>query len=170
MYFKIIGVELNRKEMKTLANTKITNRILSLLIALSIVIFATSCGEDDPNLDTDDGIGIPTEVTDEVDIESEAGVESLMEDLDAVTEAGMDAINAGGRMLEDDRLDCATVTHDEENKTVTIDFGDGCEGPHGRIRSGKIVITYTDRRLIPGAVRTITLENFAVDSVQVEGT
>lgn len=152
--------------MKTLANTKISNRVSSFLLALGIMIFATSCGEDDPILDTDDSAGLSFEV----DVESEAGVETVMEDLDVLTEAGMDAINAGGRSLVDDLLDCAIVTHDEDNKTVTIDYGDGCEGPHGRVRSGIIVITYTERKIVPGAVKTVTLQNFAVDTVQIEGT
>ena len=152
--------------MKTLANTN--KRMLSLLAALALMTFAMSCGEDD-GMDLDDG-AIPTEVADEVDLESEAGIESLMEDIESVSEAGMTAINAGGRILEDDLIECAIVTHDEENKTVTIDYGDGCEGPHGRIRKGKIVIVYTDRRLVPGVMKTITPEGFFIDSVQVEGT
>jgi len=51
-----------------------------------------------------------------------------------------------------------------------VPFGDGCEGPRGRMRSGRILITYTDRRLVPGAVKTVTLEDFVVDSVGIEGT
>ncbi len=155
--------------MKTLTHTKISYRVWSLVIALGIIVFATSCGEDDPISDTQNS-DLPSEVSFEVDVESEAGMEAVMEDLDVVAEAGMDAINAGGRQLQDDRLDCAIVTHDEDSKTVTIDYGDGCEGPHGRVRSGIIVITYTDRKLVPGSVKTVTLQNFSVDTVRVEGT
>ncbi len=154
--------------MKTLVNTKLNNKALSILMALGLLIFLGSCGDDDNELDIEDQT--LEEISEDVDFETEAGAENVLEDLENVTEAGMDAINAGGRTLEDELLDCATVTHDEENKTVTIDYGDGCEGPGGRLRQGKLIITYTDRRLVPGAVKTVVPEDFYVDSVKVEGT
>jgi len=56
-------------------------------------------------------------------------------------------------------------------KTVTIDFGtDGCEGPWGTIRKGKIIIHITGRYLREGSVRTVTLVDFSVNGFQVEGT
>lgn len=137
-----------------------------MILSLTIVLFiASSCGED-VNLGPNDDLNFTTEV----DTESEVAMESVMEDLDNLTEAGMLAANAGGRFFKDELLECATVTHDEELKTVIIDFGDGCEGPRGRLRSGRIVISYTDRRLVPGAIKTVTLEDFVVDSVGIEGT
>src|SRR5687767_617202 len=33
---------------------------------------------------------------------------------------------------------CATVTHDPNLKIVTVDFGSGCVGQDGRVRSGKL--------------------------------
>ena len=140
---------------------------LTVLLGIAIAIFVSSCGDDENDLDTANDFAVESS---DLDVESEAGVETILEDLDNLTEAGMDAINIGGRTLRDELLDCATVTHDEENQTITIDYGDGCEGPGGRVRSGILVITYTDQRLVPGAVRTIVPENFFVDSVQVEGT
>ena len=78
---------------------------------------------------------------------------------------------SGGRTVEneDSPIRCATKTHDKENKTIIIDFGEGCEGPHGRVRSGKIIITYTDRKFVSGAVHTMTFENFYIDGKMVEG-
>ncbi|MEM6630382.1 MAG: hypothetical protein AAF694_11960 [Bacteroidota bacterium] len=67
---------------------------------------------------------------------------------------------------------CATIDRDTINQVITVDFGDGCEGRDGRIRKGKIVITYNDKvRLhIPGATRTTEFVDFSVDDVTVEGT
>jgi hypothetical protein len=56
-------------------------------------------------------------------------------------------------------------------KIVTIDFGsEGCEGPFGAIRKGKIIATITERYLKEGSVRTVTFENFYVNEFRIEGT
>lgn len=65
---------------------------------------------------------------------------------------------------------CATVTHDQINKTITLDFGTGCTGPDGKVRAGIILITYTQRLYIPGAVVSISLDSFYVDGNHVEGS
>lgn len=75
--------------------------------------------------------------------------------------------NAGGRMSGDA---CATVTKDTENKTVTIDFGDGCVGPYGRERSGKIIIAYSGVVGDSISNRIITFENYFVNHREVSGT
>ena len=67
------------------------------------------------------------------------------------------------------RDDCAVVTKDSVAKTITIDFGDGCQSSDGIERSGKILINYTDRRNEPGAIITTTFEDFFVNGNQVEG-
>ena len=133
----------------------------------SFALFAvtTSCQEDGEN---------PNQLT-EVDIliaENETIVESAFEDVDDIGFESVLYFESGGRTVEneDSPIRCATKTHDKENKIITIDFGEGCEGPHGRVRSGKIIITYTDRKFVPGAVHTMTFENFYIDGKMVEGT
>ncbi|MCX8020768.1 MAG: hypothetical protein N2747_09775 [Chitinophagaceae bacterium] len=70
---------------------------------------------------------------------------------------------------------CFAVTLSNPNNTpfpvvVTIDFGTaGCIGPDGRVRRGKIIIEYTNRMTIPGAVATTTFQNYYVDDKKVEG-
>lgn len=54
--------------------------------------------------------------------------------------------------------------------TFTLDYGDGCEGPHGRMRSGIIIIDVSDKMENEGATRTVSFEDFFVDEVQVLGT
>ncbi len=69
---------------------------------------------------------------------------------------------------------CPIVTIDPDDgsypRTITIDFGDGCVGPKGRVRKGKIIVTVTDTITNAGAVRTTTFEDFYIDGVKVEGT
>ncbi|MCI0751806.1 MAG: hypothetical protein L0Y35_08200 [Flammeovirgaceae bacterium] len=64
---------------------------------------------------------------------------------------------------------CATVTHNAETKTVTIDFGESCVGPYGRERSGKIIITYSGTLGDNVGNRIITFENYVVNNKSVSG-
>ncbi|RED97484.1 hypothetical protein [Marinoscillum furvescens] len=104
------------------------------------------------------------------EVAAEAAVATDYEDVDQVVEEGMNFFTSGGRVLNKRIIDCATVERDTVNKTITIDFGDGCEGPHGRVRKGKVLIEYNERRRVPGAYRIVTFDEFFIDSVQVEGT
>lgn len=53
---------------------------------------------------------------------------------------------------------------------IIVDFGTGCVGRDGHLRSGKIITTYTGRLVVPGKKATTTFENFYFDSIHVEGT
>lgn len=68
---------------------------------------------------------------------------------------------------------CAIVTVTSTNgtfpKTITVDFGTGCTDKRGITRKGKIIITVTNKLLVPGATITITHDNFYVDGKKVEG-
>ncbi|MEO9873099.1 hypothetical protein [Ekhidna sp.] len=137
---------------------------LLFISTIAFASFLTSCNDDSETSSSED-------LVQELDIESEATLESNFEDVDLIVGAGMETLSsAGGRVTRDVILDCATVTHDEENKKLIIDYGEGCEGPGGRIRAGIIEITYNEHRLIPGAFRQTTFVNFSIDDVQVEGT
>lgn len=124
----------------------------------------SSCSEDSDETNISDAL------LEQLDMDSEAALEANYEDVEMVAEAGMSSLEINGRVERDTLLSCAIVDHDEENQTVTIDYGDGCTVRGGRVLSGKMIITYNMRRLEPGATRSVTLENFSVDEVQVEGT
>ncbi|MEO1054822.1 MAG: hypothetical protein AAFX87_29585 [Bacteroidota bacterium] len=84
-----------------------------------------------------------------------------------------DGANTGGRLENDGIISCATRTLDTlENgaRRLTLDFGDGCEGPNGRLRTGQVVITATGRRFVPGSVITTQLINYTVNGIGIEGT
>ncbi len=135
---------------------------LLLITSIAFATFLSSCNNDDEVSGGD--------LVESLDLDSEATLESNYEDIDVVVEAGLETIDGSGRLNRDDVLDCATITHDEVAKTVTIDYGDGCEGPGGRTRAGVIRISYSDHRLVPGAFRTATFDGFSVDGVLIEGT
>lgn len=55
-------------------------------------------------------------------------------------------------------------------KTVTIDFGNGENCPDGKFRQGKIVLHFTAPLREPGSIVTITLVDFKLGRVKIEGT
>jgi hypothetical protein len=54
-------------------------------------------------------------------------------------------------------------------KTVVFDFGEGCRGPDGKTRKGKIITRYSAPMRTPGATAITTFENFSINNVKVEG-
>jgi hypothetical protein len=53
---------------------------------------------------------------------------------------------------------------------IEIDFGTGCTGRDGRLRSGKIITEYTGRLVVSGKSAVTVFKDYKVDGVQVEGT
>jgi hypothetical protein len=54
-------------------------------------------------------------------------------------------------------------------KTVVFDFGDGCRGPDGKTRKGKVITRYSAPMRTPGATAVTTFDNFSVNNVKVQG-
>lgn len=67
------------------------------------------------------------------------------------------------------QMACAEVTRDTTTHTITVDFGEGCTDAKGILKSGKIIIQYEGLPRNPGSYRTITFEDFFMDSIQIEG-
>ena len=54
---------------------------------------------------------------------------------------------------------------------ITLDFGTtGCIANDGHFRKGKIIITYSNRLLYPGAVATTSFQDFYIDSIYVDNS
>lgn len=144
-------------------NSLLVKGVLSL--AVVFLLFTTSCQQN----------GNENELIDFSSPESDAIAEADFDEVDDISSNIMSYAdgNIGGKTSgnnEDDRLHCAVVTHDQEAQTITIDFGDGCTGPNGVVRSGIIFITYTGKRFIPGSKWTIELRNFYINNRHIEGT
>jgi hypothetical protein len=134
---------------------------LTLLFAGIVLFLFTACEKEEE-----------TPVMDDAPVELEATYDDTFEEVDAIVDATMAYFNEGGRVAEEDvdeLIRCGVKIHDFENKTITIDFGDGCAGWGGRIRKGKIIITYTDRKFVPGSIWITTFEDFYVNDIKVEG-
>lgn len=129
---------------------------LFFLLLLAGIATFQACNKDDDNTNE-------TEIAATEDIAtSEDFAEQTDMDIDqAVEERGGPA-------------DCPTVTLASPwgtwPNTITIDYGDGCTRPDGRVLKGKIIVVQTDEIRTAGAVRNVSHDNFFVDDVQITGT
>jgi len=138
-----------------------TNLLKPIFAFLFVTLFLASC-------DRDDSFNQGTEQEEEQIIESASISEEASDDiLEIAAQAEIELVASGGRTSSEM---CATVTHDKENKKVTIDFGDGCVGPYGRERKGKIIVTYSSEIGDNISNRIITFENYFVNNKGVTGT
>ncbi len=129
--------------------------------ALFMGLFFSACKKNEDN-------DLSVETTQQIVVSSEdqTTAEDLFEDVDYQVDEAIETRGGGGN--------CPTVTADPDfqtyPRTVTIDFGDGCEGPNGRIRKGKIVVEVTGEIITAGTSRTATFVDFFIDDAQIEGT
>jgi hypothetical protein len=131
---------------------------LKMLVLCSALCFVQAC---------DDEKETPMTEEEEVEIAQESNDAENTMDEDVQDFEGMvaESESDGGRIAEA----CVVVTRDSEAKTITLDFGDGCVGPHGRERSGKVIITYGGEFGDNLANRVITFEDYFVNDKQITG-
>ncbi len=138
-----------------------TKWIFGSLLAATVLFFS-ACTKEENIVDVTDNF----EVVSQDDLEAE----SLVEDATDEIEAALETWDPGGVQPRE----CPTLTVVPANggfpRTVTIDFGEACEGRNGRTRSGKIIVQQTDTMSNTGATRTFTFDGFAVDGAQFAGT
>lgn len=126
------------------------------LLAFSLVLF-TACRKD------------KEEVTIDLDYTSasdNARAEDAFTDMLSLVDKAAD--DNGLRELCD-----PTVTFDTTStpRTMTLDFGsENCTAANGRLRRGRIIVSYTGRYRDQGTVITITPENYYVNNNRVQGT
>jgi hypothetical protein len=154
----------------SLTPIKAVTKLLALCFAVFLVTTSCEDQEDHPLQNGIDNLEIEN-------VSSEEELQTTYDELELISVEADESLDSdvviGGREqmnLTDRMTRCATVTHDKEAMTITIDFGDGCEGPDGKVRSGIIFITYTGRLFIPGSVWTITSRGYTVNRKLIEGT
>jgi hypothetical protein len=135
-----------------------------LLIAL-VALIGFSCNSSD---DDSDPAVADTSIVLEV-----SEVNQKFEDLDNLTLAVLENVGLGARKsntISGDLCASTIVTTSQEEKTIVIDFGDGCTSPKGVNRKGKILIKYSGALLIPGANIVTTFDGYEVNGYKIEGT
>jgi hypothetical protein len=168
-------------------NTKMARTFSGLMV--SMLLFMISCQKDKSTTPTladietvaaasiDENIQDATfnEVFDDV-----AGIDDLSagEDLGIYGLEGDgifsgQAVDGNSGLTNEPSPRCFTVTVVPKErgvfpKTVTLDFGTGCE-LRGHLRKGKIITVYTGRLHVPGNKAVTSFENFSIDSFKIEG-
>jgi hypothetical protein len=144
-----------------------TKRIISTstLIVLAMVLTMTACKRDKNNtVDVEE---------DTYYADDQARMDQSFNDAqtlaDQAYETGNVQMKGGPSILGA----CATVTRDTTStpRKITIDFGTtNCLCNDGRLRRGKIIITYTGKYRDSGSVKTIGFDGYYVNNNQVLGT
>ncbi|MBK6840009.1 MAG: hypothetical protein IPG90_18410 [Bacteroidetes bacterium] len=143
--------------------------LLTIGFAVTALLMTSACKKDNQNSDNKDDFSNSA---------SDMGqVENIYSDVDNMVAQASETgaidqrLAAPSEDLQFNFSGCALVTRDTVNHTLTIDFGTGCTGQDGRLRSGKVIVTYTGGGYFtPGASWTITFDNYFVNSRHIEGT
>lgn len=155
---------------------------MNLIMAAAIGVFALSCDNDvlnTPEVNTD-----PISVEAEEVVLKEATIDNSLETADYEVDyftANAPELNDGLKSADGRRYglryaagQAPDVTIDTAAtgfpKTVTLDYGEGTELENGKILSGKIIIVVTGPRMQDGSMRTVTFEEFFVDSINIKGS
>ena len=159
------------------------NRIFITAFLFLFIAFLFSCQKENSSNNSNNGV---TEQDAATYSDESAQADEGFDDIADVSMTAADADNTAttGRLNRDYHPDfaelreaiglCATITCTPNDstypKTITIDFGDSCVGLDGKVRSGKIIINLTAPLRKPGSVLRVTLENFYINHIHVEGT
>ena len=135
-----------------------TTKILVSIFVLALTFTLYSCREEE-NLQ-------PVSEQEELEIADESTSHDALVDFEMQIFEELIAEDEGGRIA----AGCVTITRDADAKTITLDFGEGCVGPHGRERSGKVIITYGGEFGDHLANRVISFHNYFVNNKQITGT
>jgi len=102
--------------------------------------------------------------------EDQAMAGGLWDDIGEQAEGSSESVEAG----ESEYSSCAVITLDSAGSpfplSVTVDFGDGCEGRDGRVRRGKLRYTLTGWMHLEGSSLSVSPDAYFVDDYGVEGT
>jgi hypothetical protein len=141
--------------------------IYTIGILMSVGLFLTSCekNNDEPiNVSIAEDDALTDLIFEDVFLE----VEDAMEEMEAMiyNEVKKSATMSTCKVI--------TVEHPDDStfwpRTITVDYGEGCTGLNGRVRSGKIVAVVNKHPKNLEYYRTVTFENYFVDGFQIEGT
>ncbi len=77
------------------------------------------------------------------------------------------AVGLTGRSVQDL---CAQINLDTSSRNLVIDFGEGCTGPDGITRSGKMTVNYFSLSLTDGISYGLSFEDFSIDENMVNGS
>ncbi|MFN3998854.1 hypothetical protein [Algoriphagus sp.] len=136
--------------------------IPSLAFLALILLAQFSCSDDTDPTKNEPSLAV---------VEDEFKINAAFEDLDFLTLDVLQRSGLGARtQASADLCANATVTHNENTRKITVDFGTGCTSPNGVIRKGKILLSYTGSNfLFPGTSIVTTFEGYEVNGLKIQG-
>ena len=146
---------------------KILNLKLLLFFVVSSFLF-TSCNNSD-NIDSSQPISADeTNTFVEVDNISDE-VNNVIDDFFAEESLGARSEDSNPGGISSLGCIARTVVIEGTTKTITLDFGDGCELPNGTVLSGKIILVHAVDTDVKSLTITYTFENFYFNELNIEG-
>lgn len=145
---------------------KISNLKLLTFFFVSAIVFV-SCNNDTVDvsepISADEAIALA-----EVDDVSDE-INNIIDDFFVENEDGVKSSDTESKT--EDLLPCVTKTIELINttKTITLDFGEGCELPNGNVLRGKIIMSYATDSDVHSLTITHTYENFYFNDISIEG-
>ena len=145
---------------------------MKTLIKLSFVVFAftaltfVSCNKEGE---------LNSDSTEQALIQAQENslADNAFEDIENIGDVANNEQETLGKTGEHNRYfgDCAEITRvfSDGVYTMTIDFGDGCEGAKGNIRKGKIIVKHTAHFWAMKSKITYTFEDFYFNDNKIEG-
>lgn len=151
----------------------------SILNLLTIIVVSGAVFTSCENTNSDDLEGTLQSITEDQTI-ALVEADDVADEIDSIVD---DIVNEDFNLSAKDELskneesekyvkpDCLvkTVVFEGKSKTITLDFGEGCELQNGHIISGIIVISYIFDMDAKTMTITKTFENFFFNEVVVEG-
>ncbi|WP_103071959.1 hypothetical protein [Aquimarina sediminis] len=143
------------------------NRIIAFASTLMLTTLILSCSSDDDNT--------PAAPEGVVSAERYKDVKSANREINSVVQGAFNNPSRTSRNFISKNNDCTTVegaVGSGNGGTITINFGADCQSPDGKPISGKIIVTFTVKEEMSGAIvqMNYTLENFSFDGITVSGT
>ena len=143
-------------------------KYLNLLLPIVVVgLFFTSCKDNDV-IDVSEPIteaeAVALVETDDISDDVNSIIDDFFVSEEDLSGKSLDSSKSG-------MLDCVTKTIviNSTTKTVTLDFGEGCELPNGNVLSGVIYMNYAIDTSVQSLAITYGFENFYFNELSVEG-
>lgn len=141
-------------------------RLTGMAATLGLLTFA-SCKKDNNDDDTNAA-------------KHEATSELYFNEINDIADQVADKGNLSGFKTAEDQAqllqDCAIITFDTSSNvsaanpdTIIIDFGTGCTGSDGKVRTGRIIVSATGKYRKSGTVITLRSDNYSVNGNMVSG-
>lgn len=134
----------------------------TFLFALGLLFFLVSCEKTEEQLPQQDSAVL----------QEQAQINASFEDADFLAFSAMQSNGLSSRTNLDvgtDLCENTKVDFFPNNKSIVINFGEGCTSPKGITRKGKVMIFYSGFTFESDAEITISFDGYEVNGLKIEG-